>query len=885
MRLLTAILIKWPWLTVLVVLGISAAFATQLKYVRIDNELKSFLPETHYDRQQLNRAWEIFGSELVMVIGISVKEGGPYRDIYDPRVLAIVDELTDWLESLEIEAPADYTLWVKPEQADAIIAGRSQTRPCSEKQKEKVKAATTPANLQDYIKLWICKAPKSEGLEDIVSLASTKVIYDDQVPRADGSNETEHMLKIEDLWDEIPRTPAEADVVRKRVASWSIYSNNLVSMPETKSGLVRSTAIYAFLDGETTIEYGEELQNLVEEKIASIEKREPGLIFQTGGLPFLSVWLGKYLQRDLRQLIPYVMAAMLFVLIVSFRNIIGVVLPLITVGLGTLWAVCFAAFLHKPLTVVTASIPTLITAVGSAYTIHVLHTYFDLRREGRPKREAVLEGMEKVGAAVFMAGMTTIGGFISLSTSSVIPIRDFGYLAAFGAFSCLVVSLSFAPAMLMLFDRKKYTTQAHEASPSDYDPSRGVLGAVLAKVADFVGQRKIAVVLFALVFITVCGLGAKRLSVTSDMAKYFLAHSEIRRADDYLKENFGGTSLFSITLDGKAADYWKDPKALSKLDRLVAFVDRKFSGRIGKSLSLNDYVKKMWMALHNDDPAYFRIPDSAQGVADCLFLYSQSSDSLSTMVDFDYRETRVSFKMKDGDTRTMRLIKREVDSWMAAHFPEMVGKPAPSPGFAQWLLLNLGLANPTPDVTGADYHLSGDTYLQYSVDQLVVLGQMRSLSFSVLIVLVLSAIIFRSFVGGLLSIVPILMTVLGNFAVMGFWKIPLDIGTALVANAAVGCGIDYAIHYINRYRLKRLEGYDETEAIKQTHLTSGKAIVFNAVAVALGFFVLIFSNFNPVIRLGILTGITMLTSSFMALTVLPPLLVWLKPRFIRKINK
>jgi len=883
MRVLTSILIKWPLLTILVVLAISAGFATQLKYLRIDNDLNGFLPDTLYIRQQINRSWQIFGNEQPAMISISVKEGGPYKDIFNPRVLAIVNELTDWLESLEVEAPGEYKMWVKAEKSDAILKQRSRHPKCTKKQIEEIEQTSAPVNPQDYVKLWVCKAPKTDELEDVVSFVSVPVIYDDQVPATDGSGKIEHMLKIEDLSDEVPQTQAEADRARKLVKSWDWYFDNFVSVPDPKSGLVKSLMIAAYPPSDGRVEYAEKLQTLIEEKIASIQKSNDGLVFRSGGITLLSVWLGKYMQGDLQNLIPFVTLVMLVVLILSFRRVIGVALPLITVSLGTLWAVGFSAFIGKPLTIVTATIPTLITAVGSAYTIHVIHTYFDFRRAGLSKREAIIDAMDKVGIAVWMAGLTTIGGFISLSTSMVLPIRDFGILAAFGAFSCLVVSVTFAPAMLVLLDRKKITTETGKEASSEDELARGLLGKVLTALAGFITRRKTLVGGLALVLMVGCVMAARQVPITGELAMYFLKDSEIRQSDNFFKNTFGGASLFSITIDGQEADYWKDPKALEKIDKLLDHVNKRFSSDIGKTMSINDFVKKMWMVLHNDDPAYFRIPDTRQGVADCLFMYSTESDSLSTLVDFDYRRIRMNFKMRHGDSATLHKIIMSVDKWMAAHYPELRGKPAPPLSVVEWILLNLGIANPKPEVIGAHYHYGGDSFMNYTVNRMTVIGQMRSLSFSLIIVFVLTAFIFRSFVGGLLSVTPIIITVTCNFAIMGLFKIPLDLGTAIVANAAVGIGIDYAIHYINRYRLERNAGRGAAKAVKGAHLTSGKAIVFNAVAVAFGFFVLTLSNFNPIIRMGTLIGLTMLISSFMALTVLPVLLIWLKPRFIRKI--
>ncbi len=878
MRTLTAIATKWPWLTIAIVLGISAYFSNQLEHVRIDNELKEFLPEDHPDRQQSFRSLETFGGEFVAVIGLSVEEDGPYQDIFNPRALRIVDQLTEWLNGLEIDAPFEHTKWVKPEEAEAIVAQRSRRETCTDKQLEELSAAPTPAELEDYIKLWVCKAPRKVSLDDVISLATMKVVYDRTVEPTTPGGEPEHVLRIENLWDDPPESQEQADRVRELATSWSIYQNNTISAPDAKTGRFKSTAIYAFLPQGAAIEFSEELQRLIDEKIAAMDEPDDGLRFQTGGVPFLSVWLGQYLQSDLRRLIPFVLLVMIVVLVVSFRNLTGVALPFVTVSLATLWTVGLSGVLHKPLTIVTSTMPTLITAVGSAYTIHIVHHYLQERRAGRPKREAIAQSMQRVGLAVVMAGLTTVVGFLSLSTSSVLPVKDFGYLVSFGIFAALTISLTFAPAALVWLGRDKAAGDG--AGKSDHDPARGPLGTVLSALSRFVARRRFTVVGIAIGVIAVCSWGASKLVATSDMVKFFLDDSEIRASDTYLTENFGGTSLFYLSIDGKEDGYWKEPEHLRKLDGLLDHIDRKFPGLVGKTISLNDYVKKMWMALHYDDPAYHKIPDTRQGISDCLFLFSQSSGALEKVADLDYRRVRISFKVRDGETQTMGKVKAEIDRWMAANMPEMLGKPAPALKLSEWVSINLGLTSPKPEVVGSRYYLTGDTYMQYAVDRLVVVGQMRSLSLSVLIVLALTTMIFRSPVVGLLSIVPILVTVLGNFAVMGFFGIPLDIGTALIGNAAVGCGIDYAIHYINRYRQERGEGHSLMAAILRAHLTSGKAIVFNALAVALGFFVLVFSNFNPVVRMGLLTGITMFTSSFVAMTLLPALIIWLR-RFVR----
>jgi len=878
MRALTRLMIRWPWITVAVILGITVFFAIQLKNVRIDNGIKNFLPEMQLDKQQYYRSEEIFGSESVAVVGITAEDKGPYRDIFNPAALKIVQELHDWFEGLEIEGPVEKALWVKPEQLDEVRKTFSNPDGlCSEKQLAALEKFEEPEDFEGYIKITACKHIESTPIEEVTSLVSIKDIYDTEVPSAEKEGEMEHQLMIEDMWENVPQTQEEADRVRERVKSWDLYEDNIVS-PDMKS-----TAIYVFIDSQVSIEYTEKLQSQIEEKIKEYDKPDDGLFLQTGGTPLLFVWLGIYLQNDLRTLIPFVFFVIILVLFASFRNPTGVLMPVLTVACGCIWSVGLTALMNKPLTLLTSALPTLIVAVGSAYTIHIIHNYFAQRQAGRDRREAIIEAMAKVGMAVVMAGLTTVGGFLSLASSSVLPIRDLGFFAGFGAFASLVISCSLVPALLQITGKKgaKEVEIDAENEAEHVAQNPGLLGKILDWLARFVVEHKWLVFGVGVALVGVGIFLTVQVRVTSDLLKYFKEDSPIRQMDTYLSEKFGGTDMFSLTFDGGEENYWKNPAPLRKMEALIAYVDAQFPV-MRKTMSMVDYVKKMNMALHFNDPQEFRIPDTSQAVADSLFLFQQKSDSMESMVDFEYRKARVTFKVTDGQTATMRTIKKAIDQWLAENWPEMAGKPAPRMSMWQRTLEMAGFVEESSAFIEQRYNYSGGSYLRYVADRLIVIGQMRSIFLSILTVFVLAMIIFRSLVGGLLSIVPTMMAVLGNFATMTLFDMPLDVGTALVSAAAVGIGIDYAIHYINRYRLERIAGAKAPLAVRYTHLTSGKAIVFNAAAVALGFFVLLFSNFNPVVRMGLLTGITMFTASFISLTALPVLLVLLRPKFISK---
>jgi predicted RND superfamily exporter protein len=170
---------------------------------------------------------------------------------------------------------------------------------------------------------------------------------------------------------------------------------------------------------------------------------------------------------------------------------------------------------------------------------------------------------------------------------------------------------------------------------------------------------------------------------------------------------------------------------------------------------------------------------------------------------------------------------------------------------------------------GIDVAITGTGALYLEAEHLIVHGQLISVAISLVIVLILVALAMRSLTYGLLAVLPLGMALFINFGIMGVLDIPLDAATAITACVAIGIGIDYGLHYLNRYRMLRRKGLDHGTAAHQTTRTVGGAILINAVAVAAGFLVLVLSAFVPLVNLGILIATTMLTSAAGALTLLP----------------
>lgn len=169
---------------------------------------------------------------------------------------------------------------------------------------------------------------------------------------------------------------------------------------------------------------------------------------------------------------------------------------------------------------------------------------------------------------------------------------------------------------------------------------------------------------------------------------------------------------------------------------------------------------------------------------------------------------------------------------------------------------------------GIDLNFAGSGYKMLVFNDLILIGQIKSLAYSFLIVIILLSIMFKSFKIGLIGTIPIFITTIISFGVLGWLNIPLETTTALISSIAIGIGIDYAVHFIDRYKINAALTKNIDKTVEETMAHSGRAISFNAVVVIIGFLVLTFSAFKPNIALGAIVSLNMLTSFLGTVTVM-----------------
>lgn len=649
-------------------------------------------------------------------------------------------------------------------------------------------------------------------------------------------------IEIAPMADELPQTPEEIEQFKADILS-SPYVGRLV----TADG--RGAALFLELDNHGSGEGRNELMAKIEETVKGYEDPEQ---IHVMGDAYVFYYTERAMKQDLLKLVPFVVVIIAAVLYVSLRSVLGIIIPLVTVGISVIWTVGIMIGMGIPVSIISMVMPVILVTIGIASSIHILNKYREGLAAGLPKRRALEETFAAITSPVLMAALTTAAGFASLITAFVHPIREFGVLTAIGVMLAMGLSLSLVPALLILVKEP----QARVARKNDEEEGKdSILTSVLLRFVHWAVNRPkrlaAAVGVVSLVFI----LGATLITLESNIVNYFGASSPVKKATKVIEDVFGGSMQIAVVLDTGDPDGIKDP---SVLHELVAVQDYLNSfDTINHAASLADVVRQLNQAMWDGDPEFYAIPESKEAVAQLLLLFElQGGSGVDSLVTYDYSKALVTAQMKTLDAEEMGHVIAEVEQFLK----ERYGSNSPLKA-----------------------RLTGTPKVMQRLMNRYVQTQISSLASSSIAVALIVSLLMRSLALGLLSMVPLFFTVVINFGIMGFARLPLDAVTSMISSVAIGIGVDYAIHYISRYRWEAANGLDSAEALKRTSASAGRSIVFNAVALVVGFLVLVCSHFRAIAVFGMLVSAAMIVSSMAALLVIPLVLKNLAKRSLHRI--
>ncbi|MCF7801439.1 MAG: MMPL family transporter, partial [Candidatus Marinimicrobia bacterium] len=754
MKRLVEFITRYPKSVIAISLLIIGILAAPLGRLAIDPDMLSLIDEDDPDLVRMDEIDDIFGGQDIAIISIAAE------NVFQPRVLRIVDTLTSAVESME------------------------------------------------YV-------------DRVTSLTNVEIIRG-----------TDDFMSVDPFLESIPATPGQQDSLARKAKEENLIQNILISEDQTH------TAILLFLS-----EGGHDEELYDELKSRTDRYQSEDLTIELGGMPIIRYHISADIEHDVVTFIPLGMSLMVILLFFSFRSWRGVLLPMGVVAMSIAATLGLMAWLDISLKIVTNIVPVMLIAIANAYGIHILARYYeDVRElgEAAPIHDIIYRGIKHISTPILLAGFTTIAGFLSLLSHVLPASREVGVLSAFGIALSFILSITFIPAVLTLLRRPSASENIHN------DESRYISRA-LSHLGDAVyHHQKLTLALFIGLTI-VAAFGIPLIIVDSNPLNYYEKGSEIHRISTVINENYGGASSMSVIVEGDI----RDPGVLKQIDAIQSYLDT--IPDIGYTMSLVDFIKEMNVAMHNNDGAYYRIPESRELVAQFLLLYSfeSSEGTLDTYVDYDYYQAQVVIRISTFDVDRMVDIEKQLNRFLDENI--RVDNQPQAEGYA------VLIAHLIP---------------------MMVNGQIRSLFVSLFFVAVIVGIFFRSGMAALLSVLPLTTGVVSVFGLMGYFDVYLNAGTSMLSSIVVGVGIDYTIHFLYRFRLEIRQGASDLDALHTTLRTTGQGILFNAMAVMVGFSVNMLSNFLPIYFFGWLILVSILVCTIGAMTLLPGLLMQLRPKFV-----
>ena len=699
---------------------------------------------------------------------------------------------------------------------------------------------------------------RSAPVVEVLSMANT----DDIVGTLEG-------LDISPLYEETPETPAEINRLRNQVLANELFRNYLYSEDGRHTGI--------FVELATDEDDSENLYAIYQALERVFEENPGEDLHYIAGFPIIAATLRTVIDRDTKKFFPFVALLAVFFLWLTFRKFIGVAVPMLVVGFSILFTLAIMVVFEVPLNSITSALPVFLISIGVADGIHMFSEYRDNRLEGHPREKAVSLMLEKLALPVTMTSITTAVGFFSLTVSDIIPILTFGIFVAIGTLLAMVLSLVFIPALLMVLPEKE--TESAVDSATTTATSSGVhkenfmdrlFQKFLEGLTSWVLRNAKIILLGALIISGFSFYGLLQLKVESNLESYFKADAPFVVANKAMEKMSGSRTINIVIKINEEGEPWKNPENLKLVEDFQIFLSAE--QRVKRTFSLVDLIKRISYAFNENRTDFNRLPQAVEIleseetfeengqtvkrnvkrevsgrdlVAQYLVLYENSGgDVLSDVIDSEYRNLNLSVNISSNSTTEEEKLLKRIDDYAAQHFPP------------QFSMTSTGMV-PINVATSTE----------------VVSSQILSLSGSLLAVLLMLVLIFRSFYRGVMGMIPLVFTVLFNFGFMGYFGVNLDIGTALVSSIVIGIGVDYSIHYLSRMFSEIAQGATLQDAIARTVRRSGKAITSNAVTVGFGFLALSVSEFLPLVTLSWMIWLTLNISALATMILLPALAV------------
>ncbi len=559
--------------------------------------------------------------------------------------------------------------------------------------------------------------------------------------------------------------------------------------------------------------------------------------FNKSGLPYFRT---RYVETLNREILFYVSIASLLIVAILwllFRTMLGVILPISIVWLTILFVTAILVLTGGFFEILSSTIAPILLCVGVADSVHMLSKYQDLRLQNKSREQSLRQTILILGTATLLTSITTAIGFLTLMTSNVMPMRRFGLYTAAGVLIAFLITIFVLPSVLKLL---RNTTPVEDKSRIFFRK----IGSLLSSTHRMARMHPRKVVMVTLLVTIIFSAGITQLRTNSRVFDDIGENSELIQQSRFLDKYLAPQFPLEIIVDTGMEDGVYDPELLQRITLLENHLSS--YDEIEQSVSFATLMSRLDNIMRESEPG--SLPDSRPLIAqyDLLLEMTGGGEDFG-FNDFDNRQTRIIARVYDAGSWRINRMRADLETYLADLFPD------------------------------ENVLLTGSTILSADLTGNIVKALTWSIGLAFLFISLVMALLFRNIKLVLISLLPNLIPLLVTAGFMGYAGIDIRPSTAVIFTIAFGIAVDDSIHYLARFRMETLRGLSLDEAVKNTTIHTGRAIVLTSLILLVGFGVLGTSSFESNMLMGLLTCLTILTALAADLIFLPALIYWMNP--------
>jgi predicted RND superfamily exporter protein len=673
------------------------------------------------------------------------------------------------------------------------------------------------------------QARQISGVSEIVSIPLLKLILKDTANAR---------FYAANIFPENIRSQKDLDSLLKLTSDQRIYMDQLVN---TKNGA--TVMLVAVQKDIMNSARREDLTRSLVELGDTFEKKT-NIKLHYAGLPFIRTVIANSVRKEM-QIFLYASALITgLIMFLFFRSLRAVIFSMIIIAIVVVWTLGTLALFGFKITLLSGLIPPVIVTIGITNAIYLLNKYHLEFEKTHNKVEAITGVVKKMGLATFLTNLTVAIGFLTLLSTDIIILREFGIVAGINIMVLFVVSLIMIPS---IFSWLPTPTEKHLRHLNFKGMKK-----FLKRVDGIVQGARPIIYIISMAVAIVSVYGIMQLRSVSFMVDDVPEASQVKKDMKFFEQNFTGFMPLEIVVEFKTKKRRPvlEIPNLKKVEEFENFLDS--LPNVSKPVSMISFVKASKQAFYNNNPARYALPSNSERGFILRYMKGQSDNSglLKSFIDSSFTTLRIKCQIADiGSVRLDSLVHSSIEPRMNKIFV-------------------------STEKDSINTAITGSTKIFIKGNKFLIANLQESLLLAFALITLSMAILFANVRMIIISLIPNLLALMITAGLMGYFDIPLKASTALIFSITFGISVDNSIRFLAKYRQEILSNnFNIPLAVTDSIMETGKSIIYTSIVLFAGFIIFAFSSFGGTIALGILTSTTLVISMFTNLFLLPALIL------------